>query len=59
MALSEEQDKSGGKPLGILPVSEFLLVVALKNSKSYGIKHCCSLKSLQNKSTKENKTHPS
>jgi len=43
MALSEEQENTGGKPLGVLPVSEFLLVVALKNSKSYRIKQCCSL----------------
>jgi hypothetical protein len=44
MALSEEQDNNtGGKPLSILPVSEFLLLVALKNSKSYRIKQCCSL----------------
>jgi len=43
MALSEEQDNIGGKPLGTLSVSEFLLVVPLKNSKIYEIKHCCSL----------------
>jgi hypothetical protein len=44
MALSEEQDNNtGGKSLGVLPVSQFLLIVALKNSKGYGIKQCCPL----------------
>ena len=44
MALSEEQDTNiGGKPFSVLPVSEFLLVVALRNNKSYRIKQWCSL----------------
>lgn len=43
MALSEEQDNTWGKPLGVLPVSEFLLLVALKSSISYRTKQCCLL----------------